>query len=121
MPSNKLPNGASNENNTQSQHASSSTQLHDVLIATGLSEARAEESNQELSESDLAGLLKQIDGANGVLNGVEDRLDGILSNLDSLLAVLESAGTQSNGGGVTDGPDSAVGSGDAKERKVAGD
>ncbi|GAW00912.1 hypothetical protein LENED_002471 [Lentinula edodes] len=48
--------------------------------------------NKDMSESDLAALFKQIDGANGVLNGVEDKLDGILNNLDTLLAVLEDAG-----------------------------
>ncbi|KAJ3995496.1 hypothetical protein F5050DRAFT_296734 [Lentinula boryana] len=109
------------DDNTHTQSESSSVHQDIPLIANLLSETHLDESNRELTEFDLAGLLKQIDGANGVLNGVEDKLDGVLNNLDSLLAALESAGDQSSSGGVTEDPATAPNDGDAKESKEIGE
>lgn len=39
--------------------------------------------------SNIAALLKQLDSADGVAQGVETKLDKILSNLEGLLEVLE--------------------------------
>ncbi|KAK7464470.1 hypothetical protein VKT23_006640 [Stygiomarasmius scandens] len=46
-------------------------------------------SEEELDERSLAELFKQLEGATGLMNGVEDKLDNILGNLDGLLAALE--------------------------------
>jgi hypothetical protein len=43
---------------------------------------------EELSSADLALLLRQLDDANGVAQGVESRLDGLIGALDGLLGGL---------------------------------
>ncbi|KAF9065381.1 hypothetical protein BDP27DRAFT_57447 [Rhodocollybia butyracea] len=91
MSSNPKPNG---RNIAQNASELSSTHQDILRLVNALSETHLPETDPEtaeLSESDLAALFKQIDGANGALNGVEDKLDGVLSNLDSLLAALEAA------------------------------
>ncbi|KAJ3934738.1 MAG: hypothetical protein NXY57DRAFT_622929 [Lentinula lateritia] len=103
--SNDKLNGTSTiiNNNAQNVSGQLSSMHPDIShIVSVLTETHMDsnaDDNKDMSESDLAALFKQIDGANGVLNGVEDKLDGILSNLDTLLAVLEDAGDQSSGEG----------------------
>lgn len=40
--------------------------------------------------ANLAELLRRLDGANGVAQGLESKIDDVLGNLDNLLAALES-------------------------------
>ncbi|PFH49663.1 hypothetical protein AMATHDRAFT_48505 [Amanita thiersii Skay4041] len=40
-------------------------------------------------ETDISELLKRLESANGMADGVESKLDGILGNLDELLELLE--------------------------------
>ncbi|KAJ3809329.1 hypothetical protein EV368DRAFT_50174 [Lentinula lateritia] len=103
--SNDKLNGTSTLINNDLQNASGQlSSVHPDIshIVSVLTETHLDsnaDDNKDMSESDLAALFKQIDGANGVLNGVEDKLDGILNNLDTLLAVLEDAGNQNSGEG----------------------
>jgi hypothetical protein len=57
--------------------------LQDVLSSPPPTEAE--------SGSNIAALLKQLDTADGVAQGVESRLDKLLSNLEGLLEGLEAS------------------------------
>ncbi|KAK7695194.1 hypothetical protein QCA50_002384 [Cerrena zonata] len=49
-------------------------------------------------ETDIAELLRQIETAHGVAEGVETRLDGVIDHLDALLDTLETHSSQSTEG-----------------------
>ncbi|KAF5374964.1 hypothetical protein D9758_000500 [Tetrapyrgos nigripes] len=105
------PNGVTtnaSSNNTNASNSSMTSIEKDVSRLTALlSEPTfSDESLEELDERSLAELFKQLEGASGLMNGVEDKLDNILGNLDGLLAALEEKNTEKgNAGGdlKTDG------------------
>ncbi|PIL31080.1 hypothetical protein GSI_05776 [Ganoderma sinense ZZ0214-1] len=68
----------------------------DIALLQKLLSEDVDESNPE----DVAALLKRLEAAEGLADGVEDRLDGIMEHLDMLLTDLEAkqvAGTGAAG------------------------
>lgn len=64
------------------------------------------EENGELRMEDVDELIRRLEAANGIAEGVEDKLDGILQHLDGLLSSLEGTGeTKENGAPVDPQPD----------------
>ncbi|KZT22700.1 hypothetical protein NEOLEDRAFT_1180775 [Neolentinus lepideus HHB14362 ss-1] len=59
-----------------------------ALLASFLSVSR--QSTDDLSDADIAELLRQLETATGVAQGVESRLDSILDSLDDLLETIGS-------------------------------
>ncbi|ETW86560.1 hypothetical protein HETIRDRAFT_99035 [Heterobasidion irregulare TC 32-1] len=75
---------------------------------TFLSSLLSKEGKDDNADVDVVALLRQLETADGVAQGVESRIDGILGSLDALLDSLQ--------------PDSAEGqsvTGDAKEQDGA--
>ncbi|KAL0575014.1 hypothetical protein V5O48_006943 [Marasmius crinis-equi] len=62
-------------------------------ISSIISPEHNTEHEEEISASNLAELLKQLESANGAMDGVESKLDGVLGQLDSLLEALEKKDT----------------------------
>ncbi|EIN14233.1 hypothetical protein PUNSTDRAFT_129862 [Punctularia strigosozonata HHB-11173 SS5] len=62
----------------------------DVEITTLSALLSRGQDGAELSEQELVALLRQLEQANGVAQGVEDRLDNMLRGLDDMLAGMES-------------------------------
>ncbi|KAG9091579.1 hypothetical protein FRC07_011826 [Ceratobasidium sp. 392] len=62
---------------------------------TGVNSALARE-GEELNERDLAQLLRELEAADSVADGVETKLDELLKNLEGMLDGLESADGQAN-------------------------
>ncbi|KAJ8084921.1 hypothetical protein AAF712_004521 [Marasmius tenuissimus] len=58
-------------------------------VSSILSPEHNSDPEEELSENNLVDLLKQLDSANGAMDGVENKLDNVLGQLDSLLKALE--------------------------------
>lgn len=72
-----------------------------ALLSTGDEAiAGAEADTRELSDADVAALLRQLERADGVARGVESRLDDILDGLDGLLGDLGRDGTPAENGGT---------------------
>ncbi|KAG9079997.1 hypothetical protein FRC06_007200 [Ceratobasidium sp. 370] len=81
-----------------------------VAAADGFSELRTLEEaltsvdsvlareGEELSERDLAQLLRELDAADTVADGVESKLDELLKNLEGMLDGLQGAGEQTSKG-----------------------
>ncbi|KAG8741078.1 hypothetical protein FRC12_015798 [Ceratobasidium sp. 428] len=69
---------------------------------TGVNSVLARE-GEELSERDLAQLLRELEAADDVADGVESKLDELLKNLEGMLDGLQNTGgagpdgTESNG------------------------
>ena len=73
---------------------------------TGDSEPVDGEAIGGLGAEDVEELLRQIEAANSIVEGVEGKLDGILEHLDGLLNSLEATGeAKENGGPVDSQPD----------------
>ena len=85
-------NGVSKDNSSQSALAS------DIALLSAILSRSADPTD----ETDIAELLRQIDSAHGVAEGVETRLDGVIDNLDTLLDSLESHASQSPQGSTTE-------------------
>ncbi|KAF5350730.1 hypothetical protein D9757_008404 [Collybiopsis confluens] len=85
------PNESSMTSDVQSPSELTSSLPDDISrVATVISKVNlGGDDTGELNESNLAALFKEIESADGVLDGVEDKLDGLLGNLDALLAALE--------------------------------
>lgn len=119
MSSNSKPNGTSTNGQNNSSIHQDISHVADVLAQANLSSSSNSDSTGSETE-DLALLLKQIDGANGVLNGVEDKLDGLLNDLDTLLAALESkegGGEKESAASETSGAASSVEESTGKDEK----
>ncbi|KAI0640293.1 hypothetical protein C8Q77DRAFT_1069998 [Trametes polyzona] len=56
--------------------------------------------NVDESDPDVAELLRRLDAAEGIADGVESRLDGIMDHLDNLLSDLESKTAPQHGEGA---------------------
>ena len=73
---------------------------------TGDPEAADGEEIEELGAEDVEELLRRLEAADGIAEGMEGKLDGILEHLDGLLSSLEGAGeAKENGGSVDPQPD----------------
>lgn len=57
---------------------------------------------EELGMEEVEELIRRIEAANGIADGVEDKLDGILAHLDGLLSSLEATGGTKESGGPTE-------------------
>ncbi|KAF8600915.1 hypothetical protein BDV93DRAFT_559008 [Ceratobasidium sp. AG-I] len=64
---------------------------------TGVNSVLARE-GEEMNERDLAQLLKELEAADNVADGVESKLDNLLKNLEGMLGGLEGAGQKDNDG-----------------------
>ena len=73
------PNGSRNGTPTKSSLEA------DIALLQKLLSADIDESDPE----NVAELLKRLEAAEGLADGVEDRLDGIIDHLDTLLSDLE--------------------------------
>ena len=69
---------------------------------TGDPETAEGENAEELGVEDVEELLRRLEAANGIADGVEGKLDGILEHLDGLLNSLEATGETKESGGPTD-------------------
>ncbi|KAI8980598.1 hypothetical protein BD414DRAFT_492693 [Trametes punicea] len=69
----------------------SSLEADIALLSTLLSQDTDE------SDPDVVELLRRLDAAQGIADGVEDRLDGIISHLDELLSDLEARTSPNQG------------------------
>jgi hypothetical protein len=95
-------------NGNASTHAHTSTELDPTLpgtldadisalaalVSTAAPTTDETEGEQEFSATDLAALLGQLEGADGVARGVESRLDELLKGLDAIIGDL---GQEENG------------------------
>jgi hypothetical protein len=54
---------------------------------------------EELGMEEVEKLIRRIEAANDIADGVEDKLDGILQHLDGLLNSLEATGEAKESGG----------------------
>ena len=103
--------GSPNANGKPSQNETSI--VNDTTLQadlTFLSSLLSKEGKDDNADVDVAALLRQLETADGVAQGVENRIDGILGSLDALLDSLQ--------------PDSAEGqpvTGDAKQDGVKGE
>jgi allophanate hydrolase subunit 1 len=70
---------------------------------TGVNSVLARGDGEELSESELAQVLRELETADSVADGVESKLDSLLKNLEGMLDGLEGAE------GEKDGKDEAAG------------
>lgn len=78
-------------NGVSKHDANQSNIAGDIALLSALFDRSADPSD----ETDIAELLRQIETAHGVAEGVETRLDGVIDNLDALLDSLESRAAQS--------------------------
>jgi hypothetical protein len=62
----------------------------------------ADRETGELVVEDVEELLRRLEAADGIADGVEGKLDGILEHLDGLLSSLETTGATKENGGPTD-------------------
>ncbi|OJT13965.1 hypothetical protein TRAPUB_9504 [Trametes pubescens] len=74
-----LPNGTGSKLET----TSSSLEADIALLSKLLSQ------NADESDPDVVELLRRLEAAEGIADGVESRLDGIIDHLDDLLSDLE--------------------------------
>ncbi|CAL1694914.1 unnamed protein product [Somion occarium] len=100
-------------NGTSETHVITSTFAEDVTLLAAMLDRSAD----PINDTDIAELLRQIETANGVAQGVESRLEGVLDHLDALLDSLESAEMKS----LAEAHDSESSSREAKpDRKEQG-
>jgi len=57
---------------------------------------------EELGVEEVEELIRRLEAADGIANGVEDKLNGILEHLDGLLSSLEATGEKKEDGGPAD-------------------
>lgn len=73
---------------------------------TGNPETVDGDDTEELGAEDVEELIRRLEAANGIADGVEDKLDGILEHLDGLLSSLEATGeAKGNGAPANPQPD----------------
>ena len=60
------------------------------------------ENIEELGVDEVEELIRRLEAADGIANGVEDKLNGILEHLDGLLSSLETTGEKKEEGGPAD-------------------
>ena len=73
--------------NATTAHSSSPTSLaSDIAL---LSQILSQDPNDDSDLADIAELLRKLEAADDLADGVEERLDGIIDNLDALLSDLE--------------------------------
>ncbi|KAI0801475.1 hypothetical protein C8Q74DRAFT_1365072 [Fomes fomentarius] len=74
-------------------HTASSSLEADIArltrLLSGQDDANANAKTDAGADADVEELLRRIEAAEGLADGVEERLDGIIGNLDSLLNDLE--------------------------------
>ena len=92
MPS-LLPNG--NAPRRDGGNTSSSLEADIALLSNLLSQ------NVDESDPDVAEVLRRLEAAEGIADGVESRLDGIIDHLDNLLSDLEARATSEQGTDAT--------------------
>ncbi|KAH9884632.1 hypothetical protein C8Q73DRAFT_719103 [Cubamyces lactineus] len=92
MPS-SLPNG--NPPKQSGGDSSSSLEADIALLSNLLSQ------NVDEFDPDVAEVLRRLEAAEGIAEGVESRLDGIIDHLDNLLSDLESRAAPGQGTAAT--------------------
>ncbi|KAI9067220.1 hypothetical protein FKP32DRAFT_1588860 [Trametes sanguinea] len=66
----------------------------DIALLSNLLSQETDESSHDVTE-----LLRRLEAAEGIADGVESRLDGIMDHLDSMLSELETRTTATQGEG----------------------
>ena len=69
---------------------------------TGDPETAQGEEIEELGAEEVDELIRRLEAANGIADGVEDKLNGILEHLDGLLSSLEATEEKKENGGPAD-------------------
>ncbi|KAI0352236.1 hypothetical protein OH77DRAFT_1428784 [Trametes cingulata] len=91
-----MPEALSNGNDRKVEVAvgstSNSLEADIALLSNLLSQ------NLDESDPDVAELLRRLEAAEGIADGVESRLDGIIDHLDNLLGDLETRTAPNQGG-----------------------
>jgi hypothetical protein len=77
---------SSSKPNGQTPNGQGKTNLEDDIAQLS---ALLSQEPSEGDDGDVAELLRQIEKADGMAQGVESKLDNVLQNLDNLLASLE--------------------------------
>ncbi|KAI0328472.1 hypothetical protein GY45DRAFT_1326351 [Cubamyces sp. BRFM 1775] len=92
-----MPSSLSNGNAPKRDggNASSSLEADIALLSNLLSQ------NVDESDPDVAEVLRRLEAAEGIADGVESRLDGIIDHLDNLLSDLEARATPEQGTDAT--------------------
>ncbi|KAI0801495.1 hypothetical protein C8Q74DRAFT_1179016, partial [Fomes fomentarius] len=75
-------------------HTASSLEVDIARLTRLLSEDLVDDAN---TEADVEELLRRIEAAEGLADGVEEQLDGIIGNLDNLLHDLEERASRGTG------------------------
>ncbi|KAI0370104.1 hypothetical protein BV20DRAFT_944842 [Pilatotrama ljubarskyi] len=86
-----LSNGDDRKVEAATGSASNSLEADIALLSSLLSQ------NVDESDPDVAELLRRLEAAEGIADGVESRLDGIIGHLDSLLGDLETQASPGQG------------------------
>ena len=70
--------------------------------STGDPETAEGEEVKELGAEAVEELMRRLEAANGIADGMEEKLDGILEHLDGLLSSLEAPGEKKDSGDPVD-------------------
>ncbi|KAI0652736.1 hypothetical protein C8Q79DRAFT_886428, partial [Trametes meyenii] len=76
-------NGKGSQQNSHPVSQNNSLEADIALLSSLLSQ------NVDESDPDVSELLRRLEAAEGIADGVESRLDGIMDHLDNLLGDLE--------------------------------
>ncbi|KAI0673995.1 hypothetical protein C8Q78DRAFT_1076940 [Trametes maxima] len=82
-----MANGNGAQRKSSAAKSSNSLEADIALLSNLLSQ------NVDESDPDVAEILRRLEAAEGIADGVESRLDGIMDHLDSLLGNLEARTT----------------------------
>jgi hypothetical protein len=88
--SNTSQSNAASVTNDANPDTSSDVLLNDVAFLQEIISS-PEPTEEDVTESHISALLKQLDAASGVAQGVESKLDKLLGNLEGLLEGLEAS------------------------------
>ncbi|QRV94871.1 hypothetical protein RhiJN_22889 [Ceratobasidium sp. AG-Ba] len=89
-------NGINREKSTPVSVSNTLSQLQILEEALAGANSVLAREGEELNERDLAQLLKELEAADDVADGVETKLDELLKNIGGMLEGLEGAGPQGN-------------------------
>ncbi|KAJ3015439.1 hypothetical protein NUW54_g1047 [Trametes sanguinea] len=90
-----MPAPISNELGRKTVNGPNASSLEaDIALLSNLLSQETDESSHDVTE-----LLRRLEAAEGIADGVESRLDGIMDHLDSMLTELETRTTATQGEG----------------------
>ncbi|KAI0714571.1 hypothetical protein C8Q76DRAFT_856477 [Earliella scabrosa] len=105
---------------SQNGKSASSLEADIALLTRLLSQDLNDPDSADADPASVEELLRRLEAAEGLADGVEERLDGIIGNLDTLLSDLEAAQEKAEGGpNEVAGFAGAAGQSEASERDAA--